>query len=117
MTADYPYKAVTQPTCQTQGGSYRIFGLAEAHGCEEIEQLIVRRPVAVRVDASNWHLYKTGVFNNCDTKINHAVFMVGATADYWIIKNSWGTTWGESGYIRLAKGDTCAVCQGPSFPI
>ena len=112
----YPYKAVNQD-CATDSGVYRPFGVAEGYGCQEIEEIIARRPLAVRVDASNWHLYKSGIFSNCAKAINHAVFMVGSSDTAWTIKNSWGTGWGESGYIRLAKGDTCAVCQGPSFAI
>lgn len=115
-SASYPYTA-KDGTCQTATGSYRPFGVAEGHGCDEIEEIIVRRPMAVRVDASNWHLYKSGIFTNCAKNINHAVFLVGSSETAWTIKNSWGTTWGEDGYIRLAKGDTCAVCQGPSFAI
>jgi hypothetical protein len=55
--------------------------------------------------------------SQCNTAINHGVLVVGVTDDYWIVKNSWGTTWGENGYIRLAKGNTCAVCQYPSYPV
>lgn len=114
--AEYPYKAVNQP-CATPTGKYRIFGVAEVAGCSEIEQVIQRTPLAVRVDASNWHLYKSGIFDNCATALNHAVFMVGSSEDAWTIKNSWSATWGENGYIRLKKGNTCGVCFGPSFPI
>jgi len=71
----------------------------------------------VRVDASNWSLYKSGIFDNCDVHTNHAVFMVGTSSDAWTIKNSWGKTWGENGFIRLAKGNTCNVCYGPSYPL
>jgi len=81
-----------------------------------MESMLKITPLAVRVDASNWHLYKSGIFNNCDKNINHAVLLVGSSDSAWTIKNSWGVTWGETGYIRLAKGDTCAVCFGPSFP-
>jgi C1A family cysteine protease len=115
-SAEYPYTA-KDGTCQITGGKFRPFGVAEGHGCDEIEEILVRRPLAVRVDATNWHTYKSGIFNNCDKKINHAVFLVGSSETAWTIKNSWAATWGESGYIRLAKGDTCAVCQGPSFAI
>ena len=73
--------------------------------------------MAVRVDATNCKTYASGVFNNCDTKLNHAVFMVGTNESSWTIKNSWGPTWGENGFIRLAKGNTCGVCFGPSFLI
>lgn len=115
-SAEYPYTA-KDGSCKTPTGSYRPFGVAEGRGCEEIEQIIVRRPLAVRVDATNWSPYRSGVFSNCNKKINHAVFMVGSSEAEWTIKNSWGPAWGEQGYIRLAKGDTCAVCQGPSFAI
>jgi C1A family cysteine protease len=115
-SSEYPYTA-TDGNCKVQSGSYRPFGAAEGHGCDEIEEIIVRRPVAVRVDASNWSPYKSGVFSNCAKNINHAVFLVGSSESAWTIKNSWGGVWGENGYIRLAKGDTCAVCQGPSFVI
>lgn len=73
--------------------------------------------MAVRVDATNWHTYSTGIFSNCSTNLNHAVFLVGSSSEYWTIKNSWSTQWGEQGYIRLQKGNTCGVCTGPSFPI
>lgn len=36
-------------------------------------------------------------------KVNHAVLLVGYTPDYWIIKNQWGTKWGEKGFIRVTK--------------
>lgn len=70
-------------------------------------------PVSVCLDASNWSLYKSGVFNNCGgTNLNHAVLLVGyEDSGNWIVKNSWGTSWGESGYIRLAPGNTCGIAQ------
>lgn len=68
-------------------------------------------PVSVSVDATNWHLYKEGVFDNCDNKItNHAVLAVGfEESGNWIVRNSWGTGWGEEGFIRLVPGNTCKI--------
>jgi hypothetical protein len=64
------------------------------------------------VDAYNWQLYKSGVFNNCGTNLNRHVALVGIVGNNtWKIKNSWGTTWGESGYIRLSAGNTCGICN------
>lgn len=68
-------------------------------------------PVSISVDASNWHLYEGGVYDGCDTDkpdVNHAVQLVGygtdeKQGDYWTVRNSWGTGWGEHGYIRVAR--------------
>jgi cathepsin L len=69
-------------------------------------------PIAVSVDASSWHSYSSGVFNGCDQSnpnINHAVVLVGygtdelSGLDYWLVRNSWSASWGESGYIRLLR--------------
>ena len=77
-TNNYPYMAVNQD-CKTQTGNFRIFGVAEGVGCREIEGIMSRNPVAVRVDASNWHSYESGIFDNCGTTLNHAVFMIGTS--------------------------------------
>lgn len=114
--SSYPYKAANGQ-CQNPKGAYRPYGVAELAGCAEIEYELQKTPMAVRVDASNWKSYASGIFNTCGTSINHAVFMVGSSEEAWTIKNSWSAGWGEQGYIRLAKGNTCAVCQGPSFVI
>ena len=71
-------------------------------------------PVAVSVDASNWHAYEGGVFDGCNQEspdINHAVTAVGYGVEedgskYWLVRNSWSPTWGEHGYIKLARQDT-----------
>ncbi len=55
--------------------------------------------------------------NNCKKNLNHGVLLVANTKKYWRIKNSWGTDWGEDGYIRLKLGNTCGVCAYPSYPI
>lgn len=44
--------------------------------------------------------------------MNHAVILVGYTKDYWIVKNSWGTSWGEDGYVRIKMGNTFNICFG-----
>jgi len=68
-------------------------------------------PVSVCVDAEEWQHYTGGIFSNCGTSLDHAVLAVGYDASSFKIKNSWGTGWGESGYIRLAMGDTCGVLE------
>lgn len=107
--ADYPYVAKNQP-CKKQGGSYKIASTSTASGCTGIQNALMGRPLSVAVDATNWNKYTSGIFNNCGTSINHAVLLVGVSASYWKIKNSWGTTWGEKGYIRISLGNTCGIC-------
>jgi len=75
------------------------------------------RPISVAVDASTWSLYGGGIMSNCGTGVNHGVLLVGVTDTYWRIKNSWGTGWGEKGFIRIGPGNTCAICQYPSYPV
>jgi cathepsin L len=68
-------------------------------------------PMAVNIDATNWHDYESGVFSGCaqtDVDINHVVQLVGygtdaEYGDYWTIRNSWSVDYGEEGYIRLAR--------------
>lgn len=75
-------------------------------------------PIAVSVDASSWFSYESGIFDGCDKEnvdLDHAVQLVGMTDNYWLVRNSWGTSWGENGYIRLAKSSvvTCGVDKTP----
>jgi len=70
-------------------------------------------PVAVSVDASAWGAYSSGIFSGCNQAspdIDHAVVLMGYGEEngqkYWLIRNSWSPSWGERGYIRLARKDT-----------
>ena len=67
--------------------------------------------------ASRWSSYKSGVFSNCGTSLNHGVTAVGFNDEYWIIKNSWGPSWGEKGYMKLKMGNTCGVCDMSSTSV
>jgi len=107
--AAYPYVAKDQ-TCKVQGGAYKINGYISYTGCNGLTNGISNGPVSVTVDATNWSPYKSGVFSNCGGSINHAVLLVGVVGGNWKIKNSWGTTWGEAGFIRLNQGNTCGLC-------
>jgi len=80
-------------------------------------------PVSIAVDASNWQFYNGGVMTGSDIcpkqdpsqpSLDHGVVIVGygtdAGQDYWIVRNSWAATWGESGYCRIARGtDFCGI--------
>jgi len=73
-------------------------------------------PLSICVDASTWQDYTGGVYpaSSCGSSLDHCVQAVGynlaASTPYWIVRNSWGTSWGESGYIRLQYGqNTCGL--------
>lgn len=74
--------------------------------------------VAIEADQAGFQNYKSGIFSAaCGTKLDHGVLVVGYTADHWIVKNSWGTTWGEQGFIRMKRGvNICGIAQDASYP-
>ena len=89
-------------------------------GCQSLLKALEGRPLAVGVEASSWQLYDEGVYSssNCGLMLDHAVVLMGANLNksYWTVKNSWGSNWGEDGYIRLAMGNTCGVCLYSTYP-
>jgi len=118
-TASYPYIAKDQ-ACKTAGGQYKITDYVDIEDCTGLLNALNGRPISVAVDASTWSSYRSGLLTNCGSNVNHGVLLVGATDAYWRIKNSWGASWGESGFIRLgksAKPNICAICNYASYPV
>jgi hypothetical protein len=89
-------------------------------------------PISVGVDANiDWQLYKKGIYdpdkssNGCSSDMSaqdHGVVVVGYGSEngknYWIIRNSWNTNWGEKGYMRLVKGkNACGVANSAIYPV
>jgi cysteine peptidase B len=76
-------------------------------------------PIAIAVDATSFQSYTGGVVTNCISQnLDHGVLLVGygtsGTTPYWIIKNSWGSSWGEQGYIRVQRGtNQCLITSYP----
>jgi len=86
-------------------------------------------PVSIAVDANTlaWQFYSGGIVHRgCGTELDHGVLLVGqgteGETDYWIIKNSWGASWGENGYIRVMREmeksgpGVCGEQQQASYP-
>ena len=78
-------------------------------------------PVAISVDAG-WMMYEEGVYSSaCGSTIDHAVGLVGYGSDngedYWLVRNSWGSGWGEKGYIRIKRfGEGKEPCKTDTKP-
>jgi C1A family cysteine protease len=78
-------------------------------------------PPSVCVAAESWNSYTGGVLASCPGSVDHCVQAVGynngVANSYWIVRNSWGTSWGEKGYIYLAmSGDTCQIQDDINYP-
>jgi len=75
---------------------------------------LIDGPTVSGVAAGNWVIYGEGIFDNCDNVVDHAIVVVGYGNDavrkepYWLIQNSWGSGWGEQGYLRLLRHSNLA---------
>ncbi|KAJ7546186.1 hypothetical protein O6H91_08G029200 [Diphasiastrum complanatum] len=130
---DYPYKGSQGPCDRSKQNSrvVTIDGYKEvaANSDNALLQAVANQPVSVAIEAagSAFQLYAGGVFTgSCGTQVNHGVLIVGygtdGGLDYWIVKNSWGPAWGESGYIRMQRnagqpGGLCSINTLPSYAV
>jgi len=84
--------------------------------------------IAIEADEKNFQLYTSGVLTAaCGTTLDHGVLAVGYGTengqDYYLVKNSWGASWGDKGYIKLARGSgvqkegQCGMLQAASYPV
>lgn len=104
------------------------YGEVESFDEEELKKALVTvGPISVSLDINHetFMRYSQGIFfePNCTSDTNHAAVLVGYgsenSEDFWIIKNSFGVTWGESGYMRLARNrnDHCGVTSESFYPV
>jgi len=106
---DLPYEGQDE-SCSSYPAAVKASGYVKlpvnsANGLETA--LATKGPVSVTVAADAWQLYGGGVFNGCsqggDVTLDHGVQAVGYTEKYWIVRNSWGPSWGEQGFIYLSR--------------
>ena len=101
------------------------------NNADQLKLAVAKGPVSIAIEADKpaFQHYKSGVLDSaaCGTKLDHGVLIVGYGTDsttgddYWIVKNSWGATWGEEGYIRIAndpaiKRGVCGINSQPVYP-
>lgn len=81
--------------------------------------------IAIEADQQAFQFYSSGVFDaRCGQQLDHGVLLVGygtdsgSNKDFWIVKNSWGTSWGEQGYIRFIRNkNQCGMANAASYPV
>jgi len=121
--ADYPYTSYfgVTGTCSSDSTKFVVTptGYTTISGESSMAAYVQSTgPLSVCVDASNWSSYTSGILKVCGNSVDHCVQAVGVdvSGGYWKVRNSWGTSWGESGYIQLAYGsDTCAIASDPTY--
>lgn len=132
----YPYTAQDgtchQNACEAAVPKGGLTGFKDVTPNDELalKEAVSKQPVSVAIEADEmaFQLYRGGVLTKqCGVKLDHGVLVVGYGTenglDYWKVKNSWGPTWGESGYIRLERGNSskksgqCGINLDASYPV
>lgn len=142
----YPYHAHKSFRCHFKtanvGSTCSGFMDIDEGDEEALKQAVASQgPISVAIDATqeNFMLYRDGVFvddscRNGQEDLDHGVLVVGYGTtnetttseggikkphDYWIVKNSWGSSWGEKGYIRMARNlnNMCGIASSASYPL
>ena len=96
-----------------------------------LKEAVAFGPVSIAIEADQriFQSYSSGVITSetCGTDLDHGVLIVGYGTengvDYWLVKNSWSSDWGDQGYVKIERSDSksdpgiCGVAMQPSFPI
>jgi len=130
--SDYPYDASDDP-CKYDASEEvtkaKSFQDVESGSEDDLKSAVGKvGPVSVAIDASHqsFQFYSTGVYSepSCSSQqLDHGVLVVGYGnqdgSDYWLVKNSWGTSWGQEGYIMMSRNQNnqCGIATAASYPI
>lgn len=133
----YPY---TSGVTKTGGSCVDCKPVVSIKGCSDVppnnqvalkEAVALIGPISIALDAETklFQSYKSGVITSesCGTNLDHGVLIVGYGEEdgikYWLVKNSWGASWGDAGYIKISRSESkndagiCGIAMQPSFPI
>jgi len=131
----YPYTAGRGKTGECQQGD--VTSVATFTGCYDVapndqvslKAAVAKQPVSIAIEADTRYFqsYSSGILtsSDCGTNLDHGVLIVGYGEDkgqkYWLVKNSWSTSWGDEGYVKIARSDSrndkgiCGIAMQPSF--
>ena len=122
VTSDYPYRAVDQACKPHSESQQRVsssgYSLLNSYTVEDLAVAAVNQVISIAIEVQyDFQLYTSGVFHasaSCGDYKNHGVAVVGydfdASDPYFIVRNSWGTVWGDNGYIKIAKSTGRGTC-------
>merc|ERR1711991_1127063 len=88
-----------------------------------MQSAVQQQPVSIAIEADQYafQAYQSGILSSgCGTNLDHGVLAVGYGSengqDYWLVKNSWGSSWGENGYVKILRSSAnlCGVLSAPS---
>jgi cathepsin F len=126
--ASYPYKAVNQACkflpadVEVKISSYKMTG--KGNEADMKTAVATVSPISICVDAAPWQFYSGGIMKKaqCGNQLDHCVqitaYDTSSATPFWKVRNSWGTSWGESGFIRLEYGtNTCGVADEPTTAV
>ena len=110
LESDYAYTP-TEDLCSYDAtkGLLNVVSYKQISGTTSaMKDAVWQQPCAVAIDGGSriFQTYKSGIIttSRCGSQLNHAVTIVGYGSNFWIVKNSWGTSWGELGYVRIGTG-------------
>ena len=130
----YPYTSGNgqSGSCQSCQPVAHVSSCSDVNPNDQIslKAAVAQQPVAIAIEADTRYFqsYSSGVLtsSSCGTTLDHGVLIVGYGTengiDYWLVKNSWSTTWGDKGYVKIARSDStndagiCGIAMDPSFP-
>ena len=133
--AAYPYTSgvsMTAGSCRSCSAVDHFSSCSDVKANDQIslKGAVAQQPVSIAIEADTKYFqsYSSGVLtsSSCGTNLDHGVLIVGYGTEngikYWLVKNSWGTSWGDQGYVKIARSDStndagiCGIAMQPSFP-